>query len=200
MTRPNEASKASSMKMGGEGNGGSEAEKAKLAQENARVAAASSNDLFARMEVELLKDNGSNKRRHVVKGKNLAVGQFDLTSTANTDRGEKLLLRGNDWEPSEMKGVGSRNSRGGSQVVGKKQKVIDKYNRHWAMVLNSSVVTAKCDLKQEMAQRSVTKALPGDDDANAGGGRHGEMEELVDRASGDIDGLFRDLDLKNVKA
>jgi transcription initiation factor TFIIH subunit 1 len=193
---------ASSMVMGGEGggvNGGSEAEKAKLAQENARVAAASSNDLFARMELELLKDNGSNKRRHVVKGKHLAVGQFDLTTTANTERGEKLLLRGNDWAPSEMKGVGSRNSRGGSQVVGKKQKVIDKYNRHWAMVLNSSVVTAKCDLKQ-MAQRSVTKALPGDDDANAGGGRHGEMEELVDQASGDVDGLFRDLDLKNVKA
>lgn len=157
-------------------------EDVKKIDESVRVATASSNDIFSRKELELqrLKEQQHKLKlqqkeedeslqflhRHV-SNKNIAIGQFDLTSTANTERGARLLLHSNaDVYPSNNCG----------------KKVIEKYNKHWAMVLNPNEAVAGCDLKQ-LARKSVTIVLDGDEDANAKGGVDEEMKRLVNSAS-----------------
>ncbi len=157
-------------------------EDVKKIDESVRVATASSNDIFSRKELELqrLKEQQHKLKlpqgeedeslqflhRHV-SNKNFAIGQFDLTSTANTERGARLLLHSNaDVYPSNNCG----------------KKVIEKYNKHWAMVLNPNEAVAGCDLKQ-LARKSVTIVLDGDEDANAKGGVDEEMKRLVNSAS-----------------
>jgi len=153
-------------------------EEAKTTEENARVAAASSSDIFSRAELELQKRqpeaavlNHTNSAGHIGRKGNvhLAIGQFDLAATANTERGSKLLLYCNDSNrPSNEDTKGS--------------KVIEKYNRHWAIVMNPEIATAGCNL-MDLARGSVEYILEGDEDAKVAGGVGKEMERLVGFAS-----------------
>lgn len=152
-------------------------EEAKTTEENARVAAASSSDIFSRAELELLKKqpNGTAAHRNSGaassghKGICLAIGQFDLAATANTERGSKLLLYSNESNrPTNEDTKGS--------------KVIEKYNRHWAIVMNPEIATAGCNL-MDLARESVEYVLDGDEDAKVAGGVGKEMERLVGFAS-----------------
>ena len=95
--------------------------------------------------------------------KAIAIGQFDLTSAANTKRGSKLLLHTNgDVHPSNDC----------------RKKVIEKYNKHWVMVLNSNDAVEGCDLSM-LVRKSVNIAIKVDDDANMKGGIDVEMRRLV---------------------
>jgi transcription initiation factor TFIIH subunit 1 len=92
-------------------------------------------------------------------------------ATAHTERGSKLLLGStNDMHPFDDRG----------------KKVIEKYNRHWAMVLNPNDASAGCDLKA-LAKKSVQYVLEDDDDAKVNGGFGKEMQRLVGFASADDD-------------
>ena len=97
-------------------------------------------------------------------GTNLAVGQFDLASTFATERGN--LLEG----PKDNHPQSANDSKGA--------KVIQKFNRHWAMVMHPEDAVAGSDLMQ-VARQSVKDVLPGDQDAQAGGGIDDEMQRLV---------------------
>lgn len=154
-----------------------ETKKAKEREESARLGAASSNDIFSRKELELnrIKElavkNKLPRQQQQQQQPKLAVGQFDLMATANTERGSKLLLGStNDLHPFDDRG----------------KKVIEKYNRHWAMVLNPNDASAGCDLKA-LAKKSVQYALQDDDDAKVNGGFGKEMQRLVGFASADDD-------------
>eukprot|EP00557_Chaetoceros_sp_GSL56_P003736 CAMPEP_0176496134 /NCGR_PEP_ID=MMETSP0200_2-20121128/11035_1 /TAXON_ID=947934 /ORGANISM="Chaetoceros sp., Strain GSL56" /LENGTH=876 /DNA_ID=CAMNT_0017894073 /DNA_START=120 /DNA_END=2750 /DNA_ORIENTATION=+ len=157
-----------------------ETKKAKEREESARLGAASSNDIFSRKELELnrKKELGVKNKLNVVPRQQqqqqqpkLAVGQFDLMATAHTERGSKILLGStNDLHPFDDRG----------------KKVIEKYNRHWAMVLNPNDASAGCDLKA-LAKKSVQYALQDDDDAKVNGGFGKEMQRLVGFASADDD-------------
>lgn len=97
-------------------------------------------------------------------GTNLAVGQFDLAATFATERSN--LLEG----PKDNHPQSSNDSKGA--------KVIQKYNRHWAMVMHPEDAVAGSDLMQ-VARQSVKDVLPGDQDAQAGGGMDFDMHKLV---------------------
>jgi len=150
-------------------------------EETARMGAASSNDIFSRKEIELQKrirsrldgsnhDAGGNAIAMAAGVQRMAVGQFDLLATANTERGSKLLLNSNDLHPFDDRG----------------RKVIEKYNRHWAMVLNPDDASAGCDLTA-LAKKSALHALEDDDDAKVNGGFGKEMKRLVGFANADHD-------------
>ena len=189
------------------------------ADDGVRVATTSSNDIFSRKEFELqrvrekqqqgilqnetLSQNPAvvNTNEDHILNRQIAIGQFDLTATANTERGSKLLLQSNaDIYPSNDCG----------------KKIIEKYNKHWSMVLNPNEAEAGCDLKK-LARNSVMIALEGDNDAKASGGNNEEMERLVSSAIGHaVTGnndtfsdnhfyygnnvLFEELQLKNIDA
>ncbi|KAG7367043.1 TFIIH p62 subunit [Nitzschia inconspicua] len=164
---------------GGNGVSGSSGKKA----EEARAAAVGTDDLFSRYDQKLretgqLEDgvfgsgtsgNGdvgsADGSRHKRWGTKLAVGQFDLASTFETERG-KLLEGPRDHHPID------------TEDDGKGAKVIQKYNRHWAMVLNPEEAVAGCNL-MEVARKSVEDTIPNDNDAKAGGGIDDEMQRLV---------------------
>ncbi|KAL3902715.1 MAG: hypothetical protein SGILL_010725, partial [Bacillariaceae sp.] len=152
--------------------------------EEARAAAVGTDDIFSRYDQKLresgqLEDgvfgtgagaagdggSGSERARHKKWGTHLAVGQFDLASTFETERG-KLLEGPRDNHPVDP------------DDDGKGAKVIQKYNRHWAMVLNPEDAVAGSNL-MEVARRSVDDTIPDDDDAKAGGGLDDEMQRLV---------------------
>jgi len=152
------------------------------------MGAASSNDIFSRKELELQKrtrlDGSNHNHNHGLGTANaggnaismaaglqrLAVGQFDLLATANTERGTKLLINSNDLHPYDDRG----------------KKVIEKYNRHWAMVLNPDDASAGCDLTA-LAKKSALHVLEDDDDAKVNGGFGKEMKRLVGFANADHD-------------
>jgi transcription initiation factor TFIIH subunit 1 len=151
--------------------------------EEARAAAVGTDDLFSRYDQKLretgqLDDNvfgtvsggsgdgnSSEGARHKRWGTKLAIGQFDLASTFETERG-KLLEGPKDNHPMDP------------EDDGKGAKVIQKYNRHWAMVLNPEEAVAGSNL-MEVARKSVEDTIPDDDDAKAGGGIDEEMQRLV---------------------
>lgn len=154
---------------------------AKEREESARLGAASSNDIFSRKEMELKRkkelgmknpsQQSQSQQLQSQQPQKLAVGQFDLMATAHTERGSKLLLGStNDLHPFDDRG----------------KKVIEKYNRHWVMVLNPNDASAGCDLKA-LAKKSVQYALENDDDAKVHGGFGKEMQRLVGFASADDD-------------
>lgn len=91
-------------------------DKPDIVGDDSRLAAAAGDDIFSCYDSR----NASNARI----GTQLAAGQFDLASTAETERGERYL-EGLDLHPSSTEGQDSRGAR-----------VIDKYNRHWAIVLH----------------------------------------------------------------
>jgi transcription initiation factor TFIIH subunit 1 len=150
--------------------------------EEARAAAVGTDDLFSRYDQKLresgqLEDgvfgtglpgdgtSGNERARHKKWGTKLAIGQFDLASTFETERG-KLLEGPRDNHPVDP------------EDDGKGAKVIQKYNRHWAMVLNPEDAVAGSNL-MEVARKSVEDTVPDDDDAKAGGGVDDEMQRLV---------------------
>jgi transcription initiation factor TFIIH subunit 1 len=64
---------------------------------------------------------------------------------------------------------------------GKGSRVIQKYNRHWAMVLHPDQAVAGSNL-MEVARRSVHDVVPNDNDAFVLGGVDEEMRQLVEFA------------------
>uniref|UniRef100_A0A7S4JKW9 BSD domain-containing protein n=1 Tax=Odontella aurita TaxID=265563 RepID=A0A7S4JKW9_9STRA len=188
----------------------------------ARMAAAGTNDIFSRLEAEMngaasaggpatgkggkSSASGHSKLNGRKKfGNRLAVGQFDLAATAETERGSRLLTATDLHPPPPDNTVAGR--------------VVDKYNRHWAMVLNPDDATAGSDLLS-VARSSVNRVLEGDDDAKVGGGVDRETTRLVGYANAHEDdadhvkgiggddgddeggggGAFMSLDLRNVGA
>jgi transcription initiation factor TFIIH subunit 1 len=102
-------------------------------------------------------------------GTNLAVGQSDLASTFETERGRLLGLR--DIHPPNAD-------------EDKNARVVRKYNRHWAMVLHPDEAVAGSDL-MNVSRKSVTQVLEGDEDSKAHGGVISEMKRLVNFANAD---------------
>lgn len=141
-------------------------------QQDARAAAVGTDDLFARYDQKLREadfvaptDNGKRKW-----GTKLAVGQFDLASTFETERG-RLLEGPRDIHPP-------------NEDEEKTARVVRKYNRHWAMVLHPEDAVAGSDLMQ-VARKSVTQVLEDDEDSKAHGGVISEMKRLVNFANAD---------------
>eukprot|EP00533_Pseudo-nitzschia_delicatissima_P007916 CAMPEP_0116085230 /NCGR_PEP_ID=MMETSP0327-20121206/4213_1 /TAXON_ID=44447 /ORGANISM="Pseudo-nitzschia delicatissima, Strain B596" /LENGTH=661 /DNA_ID=CAMNT_0003576205 /DNA_START=234 /DNA_END=2219 /DNA_ORIENTATION=- len=166
--------------------------------QEARAAVAAADDLFSRYDQKLresgqLDEDNTETRKW---GTNLAVGQFDLASTFETERGNVLEgPRDNHPHYDET-----------TNTIG--AKVIQKYNRHWAMVLNPEEAVAGSNL-MEVARNSVLDAIPNDSDAMAGGGLNDEMRRLVGFASASAENAnhalgvgesdeYQDLTLKNV--
>lgn len=174
------ASRRSGDAAGGNGKNGN-SKSGTADHQEARAAAVGTDDLFSRYDQKLrnsgqlddgvfgasggLAGDGGDRTRHKKWGTKLAVGQFDLASTYETERGN--LLEGprdnHPMDPSDD---------------GKGAKVIQKYNRHWAMVLNPEDAVAGSNL-MEVARKSVEDAIPDDDDAKPGGGFDDEMQRLV---------------------
>ena len=150
-------------------------------QQDARAAAVGTDDLFARYDQKLREAAGisnatadSGKRKW---GTQLAVGQFDLASTFETERG-RLLEGPRDMHPPNVD-------------EDKNARVVRKYNRHWAMVLHPDDAIAGSDL-MKVSRKSVAEVLPDDEDAKAHGGVTSEMRRLVNFANAD------DLDANHV--
>ena len=137
-------------------------------EQEARAAAVGTDDLFSRYD-QKLREEKSDYEESRKWGPHLAVGQFDLASTFETERGH-LLEGPKDNHPSN------------TADDGKGSRVIQKYNRHWAMVLHPEEAVAGSDLMQ-VARRSAFQVLPNDSDAKAGGGIDSDMRQLVDFAS-----------------
>jgi transcription initiation factor TFIIH subunit 1 len=146
-------------------------------QQEARAAAVGSDDLFSRYAQKLKEENGQNDvetngasdTSHRRWGTHLAVGQFDLASTIETDRG-KLLEGPKDNYPANQ------------NDDGKGSRVIQKYNRHWAMVLYPDEAVAGSDLLS-VSRRSVRDIVQNDNDPLVQGGVDEEMRRLVDFAN-----------------
>lgn len=153
-------------------------------QQEARAAAVGTDDLFSRYDQKLQEDavladpyltvqggtgSGANDSLHRRKwGTHLAVGQFDLASTFETERGNLLEGPKDNYPPNQ-------------NDDGKGSRVIQKYNRHWAMVLHPDQAIAGSNL-MEVARRSVRDVLTDDTDATVLGGVDEEMRRLVDFA------------------
>lgn len=174
-----------------------------LEEQDARAAAVSADDLFSRYEQKLSERNAASAEAsgeaHRRWGTKLAVGQFDLASTLETERG-KLLEGPRDNHPPNQ------------ADDGKGARVIEKYNRHWAMVLHPDEAVAGSNLLQ-IARRSSQDSLPGDNDAKPNGGVDREMRQLSDFASALVDEanhaiglgiqqgeIYESLSLQNVEA
>jgi transcription initiation factor TFIIH subunit 1 len=150
-------------------------------QQEARAAAVGSDDIFSRYDQKLKEEAGMNDSQQTGAiagnngaatrqwGTNLAVGQFDLASTLETER-SKLLEGPKDNYPANQ------------NDDGKGSRVIQKYNRHWAMVLYPEEAVAGSNLLN-IARRSVCDVLPGSGDASVLGGVDTEMRRLVDFAA-----------------
>ena len=173
-------------------------------QQEARAAAVGTDDFFSRYDQKLRQGKASDAdtsdselHRHRQWGRKLAVGQFDLASTFETERG-RLLEGPRDNHPPNP-----------GDDDGKGSRVIQKYNRHWAMVLHPEQAVAGADLT-DVARRSVQQVLPDNSDAEPSGGVDEEMRRLVDfaqateeeanHAAGIGHEDFAPLRLKNVEA
>jgi transcription initiation factor TFIIH subunit 1 len=167
-------------------------------EEDARAAAVGTDDLFSRYDSKLRENQGKASSQSRKWGTHLAVGQFDLAATLNTERGH-LLEGPRDEHPPN------------SADDGKGARVVKKYNRHWAMVLHPDEAVAGSNLT-EVARRSVQEALEEDDDAKANGGVDQEMRRLVGYANaekedanhvlgtGVEDDDYEELTLSNIEA
>ena len=135
-------------------------------EEDARAAAVGTDDLFSRYDAKLRENEGRQASSQSRKwGTHLAVGQFDLAATLNTERGH-LLEGPRDEHPPN------------AADDGKGARVVKKYNRHWAMVLHPDEAVAGSNLT-DVARRSVQQAIEEDKDAKPNGGVDEEMRRLV---------------------
>ncbi|KAL7445708.1 hypothetical protein ACHAXH_009107 [Discostella pseudostelligera] len=183
-----------------------------------RLAAAGTDDIFSRYDAKGLSHHHQSHHRHHPQhnrhrkmgiSTQLAVGKFDLTSTTEVERGDRFL--GKDLHPlPEKDSAGSR--------------IIDKYNRHWAIVLHPMESKAGVDLAMVAAQSvkegataaatatSSSRSGRDDEDAKVNGGCDNEMRRLVGfanadynhadfaRGMGDDDEDMLELNLHNVGA
>ena len=152
---------------------GSKQTKTDTKDQEVRAAVVAADDLFSRYDQKLresgqLENDEPSQQKRKKWGTNLAIGQFDLASTFETERGNVLEGPRDNHPQDESNAIGA--------------KVIQKYNRHWAMVLNPEEAVAGSNL-MEVARNSVQDAIPNDSDAMAGGGLDDEMQRLVGFAS-----------------
>ena len=143
-----------------------------------RLAAAGTDDIFSRYENN--RQGGgppttSDIHIDLKQPQRLAIGKFDLTATVEVERGLRFL--GNDLHPNPQQDTS--NSR-----------IVDKYNRHWAIVLHPTKSMAGVNLKNATSPRisSTTsekyvsmKLL--NEDAKVNGGNDSEMRRLVGYAN-----------------
>ena len=177
-------------------------------QQEARAAAVGSDDLFSRYDQKLkeeaeLRDkqqpNGPDAVLNRRWGTHLAVGQFDLASTMETERGKLLEGPKDNFPPNP-------------NDDGKGSRVIQKYNRHWAMVLYPDEAVAGSNLLG-IARRSARDVVPDDNDALVQGGVDTETRRLVDfantreedanhatAAGQEADEMYEPLTLQNIEA
>lgn len=194
------AASRQSDKDGGKNAGkGGNGQKLSVEDQEARAAAVGTDDLFSRYDQKIREATKQDDvARYRKWGTKLGVGQFDLASTYETERGQ--LLEG----PKDNHPTNADDTKGA--------KVIQKYNRHWAMVMHPEDAVAGSDLMQ-VARKSVHDVLPGDNDAKAQGGADDEMFRLVGFAQSSSDqanhalgiGLaesdeYEQLTLKNIEA
>ena len=170
-----------------------------MEEQDARAAAVGADDLFSRYEQKLQEGRGDegNEGGHHRWGTKLAVGQFDLARTLETERGNLLSGPRDNHPPNQADD-------------GKGARVVEKYNRHWAMVLHPDEAVAGADLLG-IARKSSKEVLKDDQDAKPGGGVSDEMFRLVDFASANADDVdhagsrglegadFEPLTLKNIE-
>ena len=146
-------------------------------QDHSQAAVAGAEDIFSRYDVELMRErderesltkggggvsNSMNGNKKI--GREQAVGQFDLSQSMQTER---PTLGSSDLYPTTLE-----NSQG--------SRVIKKYNRHWALVMNPEKASATSSFV-DVAMNSV-RASPVTSDAN--GKRNGDdFERLVSFAS-----------------
>ena len=171
-----------------------------MEEEEARAAAVGTDDLFSRYDAKLNQKSNASENiasRRKKMGTHLAIGQFDLASTFETERGQ-LLEGPRDLHPPS------------NNDDGRGQRVVQKYNRHWAMVLHPDEAVAGSNLT-DVARLSVHQVIrEDDDDAKANGGYDKEMQLLVNYAnaidanevqgmSGFDDDDFEELKLTNVE-
>lgn len=158
-------------------NGKGKASGPSVEEQDARAAAVGTDDLFSRYEQKLSeqgKTNGDGSENgHRRWGTRLAVGQFDLAKTLETERG-KLLSGPPDNHPPNK------------SDDGKGARVVEKYNRHWAMVLHPDEAVAGADLLS-ISRKSARESQEDDEDAKPGGGVDTEMQRLIDFASANVD-------------
>uniref|UniRef100_A0A7S2LIU1 BSD domain-containing protein n=1 Tax=Leptocylindrus danicus TaxID=163516 RepID=A0A7S2LIU1_9STRA len=164
------------------------------------AAVAGSEDIFSRYDVELQREReereagalgGMPSKVGNKLGRDLAVGQFDLSSTVQTERTKLGAL---DFHPQT-----SDNSQGA--------RVIKKYNRHWALVMNPEKAAAGNDFLT-IAKNRVTEEAKRESIAQVAGGFDEEFNRLTDFAECDEmtadhvrgrgDEEFEELSLHNV--
>lgn len=139
-----------------------------------RLAAAGTDDIFSRYDSKGTshhhghhhhRNRQQNSSRKI--GTQIAVGQFDLASTNEVERGDRFLELKDLHPPPEKDSAGAR--------------VIDKYNRHWAIVLHPTESTAGADLGRVAAKSAKEEATTkmDDEDAKVNGGYDREMRRLI---------------------
>mmetsp|Transcript_8816 Transcript_8816/g.16850 ORF Transcript_8816/g.16850 Transcript_8816/m.16850 type:complete len:645 (-) Transcript_8816:171-2105(-) len=144
-------------------------------EQDARAAAVGADDLFSRYEQKLQEGKAEDgvEGGHRRWGTRLAVGQFDLAKTLETERGNLLAGPRDNHPPNQADD-------------GKGSRVVEKYNRHWAMVLHPDEAVAGADLLA-IARKSAKETLEDDEDAKPGGGVNAEMLRLVEFASAGVE-------------
>mmetsp|Transcript_59286 Transcript_59286/g.126037 ORF Transcript_59286/g.126037 Transcript_59286/m.126037 type:complete len:412 (+) Transcript_59286:2-1237(+) len=193
-------------------------EEKKMGEEEAknRLAAATTDDIFSRYDSKkghphhrhrhhaggggtAHAHRGGRHQQHRRLGTRIAVGQFDLASTNEVERGDRFLQL-KDLHPPPEKGSAGAN-------------IIKKYNRHWAIVLHPTESTAGRDLEGVAAASAREETVRNDgEDANVNGGCDKEMRRLIGfadadggdadlaRGRGDDDEDLMELHLRNVDA
>jgi hypothetical protein len=158
--------------------------------------------------------SGSSALHHAKLGRNLAVGQFDLASTFHTERPH---IGESDLHPDVAKGRAASSSQsqsmtGAAEASRGPPSIVEKINRHWAMVLHPEDAKAGTMDWVSVAKHSVKHAVPKDKTANAGGGYDDEFTKLVGyadcdeafadhiRNTGNANNEFESLELSNVAA
>jgi transcription initiation factor TFIIH subunit 1 len=152
-----------------------------IEEQDARAAAVGADDFFSRYDQKLRQEQtvlaeeaavgqDPETRGHRQWGRKLAVGQFDLASTFEQERSSLLEGPRDLFPPNPTDDGGKKGAR-----------VIQKYNRHWKMILHPEEAVAGANLT-DVARRSVYQVLPDTTDAESGGGVDAEMRQLVNFA------------------
>lgn len=140
-------------------------------QQDARAAAIGTDDFFSRYDAKLKEaatPEGAQKKSRKW-GTRLAVGQFDLASTVETERGHLLEGPRDEYPPN-------------AADHGKGARVIEKYNRHATMVLHPDEAVAGSNLL-EVSRKSAQQDYERYEIAKPLGGCDAEMRRLVKYAN-----------------
>ena len=185
---------------------GSTGENLSLSSNNdqSRATVAGAEDIFSRYDVELIRErdereyasnigsSSTTQKSGSTLGRNQAVGQFDLSQTLQTER------------PS----LGATDLFPGTHKDSTGARVIKKYNRHWALVMNPERASAGSTFV-DVALRPSDAVNADYEIAKVSGGNNEEFKRLVEFAScsemaadhvrsrGD-DGCFDELSLQNL--